>query len=279
MSRRKITIPADIDAAVADLNGLGALITAKEWHRAAIVATFVSLADGKGKRNASSSISPAEFAALGIHGLKSKDTVRRYVQIWETSGEPIPTPGQEIEIPDVEWKTWVKEAEAEGEVTEGTKKTTDYVTAPRVAEAIKSDPRIAEAAITAAVEAAPAVAAKAVAKSEKATAGYAEVRKEEADERAKAAGIKVEKAKPTASTKSMAAAVASRNAVSDWLMLIHEASAKLSAAEKMWASVEGDLIAEDLSEANASLIDAESDAVVLRQRVSDKNASLSGTSV
>jgi hypothetical protein len=106
MTSKKITIPADIDAAVADLNGLGALITAKEWHRAAIVAAYVTLGEKHVHidRDATSSISPVEFAALGIVGLKSKDTVRRYVENWtKVAGLAAPRPGEIITLPD---KTW-----------------------------------------------------------------------------------------------------------------------------------------------------------------------------
>ena len=58
------------------------MLLASDWERAAIVAAFVEM-PGQGARSdlASSSevLSPEQFAALGIVGLKSKDTVRRYL--------------------------------------------------------------------------------------------------------------------------------------------------------------------------------------------------------
>ena len=101
------TIPDSIDAAVAELTGLGELITASEWRKAAIVATFVVVSDdgvnfvvtesGEGART--STLSSVQFAALGISGLKSKDTVRRYAKAWADAGQPRPTPGQNVELP------------------------------------------------------------------------------------------------------------------------------------------------------------------------------------
>ena len=175
MSQKKITIPADIDAAVADLNALGALITAKEWHRAAIVAAFVTLDNKPGpKGSARTSRTPAEFAALGITGLKSKDTVSRYAKIWESTGQPIPKPGHEISLPNLPWAEWRDTLIEEGEIT--SKKATDYVTAPRIAEAIAADPRIAEAAAEA-VSKTPA-AAKVAAKAMKTDEGRKAIAKE-----------------------------------------------------------------------------------------------------
>ena len=178
MSQKKITIPTDIDAVVADLNALGALITAKEWHRAAIVAAFVTLADGKGKtiRNGTSTISPEAFAALGITGLKSPHTVRRYVKIWESTGQPLPKPGHEISLPNMEWAEWRDALIEEGEIT--SKKATDYATGPKIAEAIAADPRIAEVAVKAIVESAPDAAAKIAAKTMKTDEGRKAIAKE-----------------------------------------------------------------------------------------------------
>jgi hypothetical protein len=111
MSQKKITIPGDITTAIADLNGLDALITAKEWQRAAIVTTFVEVDDKPGgdrkkvaiARTSNGLLTPSEFAALGINGLKSKDTVRRYVKMWESTGLPRPKPGTSVELPDKKW--------------------------------------------------------------------------------------------------------------------------------------------------------------------------------
>lgn len=65
----KFTVPASLEDATAALTGVERLLTAKEWERCAIVAAFVTLGEGKGKGigNATSSISPVEFAALGYN--------------------------------------------------------------------------------------------------------------------------------------------------------------------------------------------------------------------
>lgn len=84
-----------------ELDGMARLLHASDWERAAIVAAFVTLGEGKGKSvgNATSSISPEAFAAKGIAGLKSKDTVRRYVEAWVATGRPPPEPGQSVALP------------------------------------------------------------------------------------------------------------------------------------------------------------------------------------
>jgi hypothetical protein len=103
----KFTIPASIEEATESLGGIGRLLHAKEWERAAIVASFVEVGEhGVGVRQAgkaTSSLSPAEFAAIGITGLKSKDTVRRYVERW-TEHRPAPRPGEVIDLDGLpEW--------------------------------------------------------------------------------------------------------------------------------------------------------------------------------
>lgn len=101
----KITIPASIEEATDRLTGLERLLTATEWEKAAIVAAFVTTSEqGKGgAAKASSSLSPIQFAALGITGLKSKDTVRRYAEAWEKSGKPKPRPGVQVTLPTVDF--------------------------------------------------------------------------------------------------------------------------------------------------------------------------------
>lgn len=96
----KIQIPASVNEAVEKLGSLGKLLTATEWERAAIVAAFVEEGEGRGKSvNASSSISPQEFAALGITGLRSKDTVRRYVRAWMDEVGTRPQAGHSVSLP------------------------------------------------------------------------------------------------------------------------------------------------------------------------------------
>lgn len=77
-------VPASIEDATSKLASLDALVTAKQWQRAAIVYAFVTEAEGPGKPKSNSGLlSCAEFAQLGpdgkgIAGLRSKNTVRFY---------------------------------------------------------------------------------------------------------------------------------------------------------------------------------------------------------
>lgn len=101
----EITIPASVDEAVDKLGSLGKLLTATEWERAAILAAFVRLDEhgGDKTKTESSLASTAEFAAKGIVGLKSKDTVRRYVNAWMDEVKVRPTPGQPVDLPTAEF--------------------------------------------------------------------------------------------------------------------------------------------------------------------------------
>jgi hypothetical protein len=101
-------IPSTISAAQSRLTAIGSLLQATEWEKAAIVAAFVTVADREGRPSretaTSSSLSPTQFAALGITGLKSKDTVRRYHDAWmDHSGYERPEPGMEIPTDLPEW--------------------------------------------------------------------------------------------------------------------------------------------------------------------------------
>lgn len=77
-----------------------------KWHWAAIVACYVVESEHGGDRSkAKNSLDPRDFAALGIAGLQSKDTVRQYLHNWmEHSGGVRPEPGEVVEIPSMD--TW-----------------------------------------------------------------------------------------------------------------------------------------------------------------------------
>ncbi len=107
------TIPADIENVYEYLDdldryrsNLDRLVTATEWERAAIVAAFVEF-PGQGSRSdlltSEEVMSPERFAALGIAGLKSSNTVRRYVNAWQSTGRPRPNPGETVELPTTPW--------------------------------------------------------------------------------------------------------------------------------------------------------------------------------
>lgn len=99
-------IPATIDEVVSGLNGLGALLTAGKWARAAIVAAYVSPQQGRKPTSLTfegSGISIEQFAALGIHGLKSTNSVAKYLAAWESTGLPKPSIGGSVVLPSVEF--------------------------------------------------------------------------------------------------------------------------------------------------------------------------------
>lgn len=95
------TMPASIEEAQVALTGLSELLTATEWEKAAIVAAFVEVSENQTNLShaSSSMLSPVDFAALGIAGLRSKDTVRRYVKAWENTGLDRPKPGENVALP------------------------------------------------------------------------------------------------------------------------------------------------------------------------------------
>lgn len=108
---RRFTIPADASAADTLAGQLGALATATEWQRAAIVSARVEVQDGPGRPTGEKAkgdrLSPEKFALLGIHGLRSKTTVRAYWRAWyhavtEGLAQPVSL-GDEVELPDAEW--------------------------------------------------------------------------------------------------------------------------------------------------------------------------------
>jgi hypothetical protein len=103
-------IPTDIDDAVLSLKGLGELITASEWERAAIVWAFTE--DRKPGRHSSTfgRMSAAEFASQSIAGLTSKQTVVKYRKAWRLAIEhgfaTDVKAGDLIDVPDVEWREY-----------------------------------------------------------------------------------------------------------------------------------------------------------------------------
>lgn len=102
---QSVTIPASIDDAVEALTGIGELITARKWERAAIVAAFVRLDLGHGGRETVSSDrfeSASHFAERGIVGLSSHASVIKYVQAWlDANQDRYPRPGATRRLPSV----------------------------------------------------------------------------------------------------------------------------------------------------------------------------------
>lgn len=100
-----IKIPASVEDATRELGGIDALLTAKQWARAAIVFAFTE--DGQGRRTdlarKGAKLSLAEFAQLGIAGLTKRDTVAAYRQAWADFGTGPVEPGQRVTLPDTDW--------------------------------------------------------------------------------------------------------------------------------------------------------------------------------
>jgi hypothetical protein len=158
-------VPASLDDAVEQLEAIGRIVTAREWERAAILATYVMPDSGHGGRTQTGSsahlVSAREFAERGIHGLRSHHTVLRYVNAW-LDKRSRPRPGQTVSLrglgpwpPDLEApgrniadgsrrEALVKEAEAAGT---GASKVIDIASNPKaLAAAITADEKTAAAA-------------------------------------------------------------------------------------------------------------------------------------
>jgi hypothetical protein len=103
----KVRMPASLDEAVGALSGIEKLLQAREWERAAIVATFVRSDSDKGGRpkpaGSSGFLNYDQFAALGINGLRHRDTVRMYEKRWLDAAGAHPDPGEEVTLPTDKW--------------------------------------------------------------------------------------------------------------------------------------------------------------------------------
>jgi hypothetical protein len=142
-----LRVPATIDEAQEQLDQLGQLATATEWRRAAIVAAFVRLDEGHGQtRSAARFESARAFAERNIVGLRSANTVTRYVRCWldEHNGN-YPAIGHDVKVPS---KPWPPSPYNTGSRT----------TPSNIGQAIRDDAKLAEAATRAVVESVPAVA-------------------------------------------------------------------------------------------------------------------------
>lgn len=101
-----IAIPASIEGARKELEGIESLLTAKGWERAAIVYAFTE--PQQGKRTSTNSrggpMTIQAFSDLGINGLKTIDSVRKYRNEWEQAvkrGETKESaPGMKVKLPD-----------------------------------------------------------------------------------------------------------------------------------------------------------------------------------
>jgi hypothetical protein len=112
--RQRFTIPRDPRKADELAGELGALATAVAWQRAAIVYARVRVQEAQGRPTAkkanSGLLSPAQYALRGIHGLRSRTTVRSYWKAWDAAvadgiAQPVSL-GDEVELPDAEWEDY-----------------------------------------------------------------------------------------------------------------------------------------------------------------------------
>lgn len=86
----QVTVPGTIEEAQAALDRVGGLLMAGHWGTAAVVYAWTR-EDGRGgdrrsltfKRTSEIEMSCEEFSALGIRGLSSDNTVRKYRRAWE----------------------------------------------------------------------------------------------------------------------------------------------------------------------------------------------------
>ncbi|MBJ7325372.1 MAG: hypothetical protein JHC70_23900 [Rhodococcus sp.] len=98
---RNVTIPQTVE----ELRGLA---TARAWERAAWVYAFTE--DGRNTDRSSEKYTITEFADLGIAGLRSPQTVKRYRDAWERATEDgrihpdaQPKPGDVFALPELPW--------------------------------------------------------------------------------------------------------------------------------------------------------------------------------
>lgn len=115
-----IKIPDSAEEAVAQLGDVGQaidrlnlLMTARHWQRAALIALLVGPERGKGRPRKSLTIetfpySTVSLSDLGIHGLRSSNTISRYRNIWCRERQ-IPDFGDEIDLDGLpEWTGQVR---------------------------------------------------------------------------------------------------------------------------------------------------------------------------
>lgn len=106
LRRTIIQIPNNIEDATVALEGLGKILMTGEWERAAIVYAFTEISDDQ-SHVSNDMMSPLEFAELGIPGLKSKTTVRRYHEAWQTAIDSndaaVTIPGHGYIMPTIPW--------------------------------------------------------------------------------------------------------------------------------------------------------------------------------
>jgi N6-adenosine-specific RNA methylase IME4 len=106
----EMPIPRTVNEAVEKLDGFVSILNAAEWGVAAIVWAYVDESDTRGAHVKSDmKVSPTEFSELGIRGLASPNTVRKYRRAWQHAidegwAEPA-RPGEVARLPEVEFQS------------------------------------------------------------------------------------------------------------------------------------------------------------------------------
>lgn len=105
-----IKIPQQVGDLVDRMNELGALLTATEWARAAIVFAFTDVGAARGTGVTPPKLSIMKFTELGLRGLSSRRSVQRYRRSWGYAIEQGWTvevePGDVVDLPDAEFPSW-----------------------------------------------------------------------------------------------------------------------------------------------------------------------------
>jgi hypothetical protein len=140
----RITIPRTTEKCVDALAEAGALITAKEWHRAAIVAAIAAPSQGRRSdlSDSSEKLTYAELAAKGIVGIRDKDTVARYRDAWCVyAGREAPSLGDRVDLNGLpDWPPNSKTSDT----TPGAQKVRDVMNNPASVAKAMENPAFAE---------------------------------------------------------------------------------------------------------------------------------------
>lgn len=103
MPNQQIKLPVSLTAAEKRLASIDSLVTSRGWERAAIVAAFVR-SGGQGSYQQEQEqklekqlLTPSEFAAKGIQGLRHRNTVAAYRDLWLATGRPA-VPGKLVDL-------------------------------------------------------------------------------------------------------------------------------------------------------------------------------------
>lgn len=135
-----ITIPT-AEELTSTLAGLDRLLTAKEWERAAIVYAFTRTGEpGRPAGNDPTSgrfpVPVREFSRLGLAGLSKPDTVTMYRNRWQEAIDAgfacSVKPGDEIELPDLEWPPTRTGTDGDRRTESKVQKVTEYLSDPEV---------------------------------------------------------------------------------------------------------------------------------------------------